>query len=400
MNIDELIRESIDEAAGDRSPAPDLDRIHHRGRRRTIGRVGGATLATLAVIAGGTYAVQSLGGPHESETLPASIRHQGPAVAFVTYDPTTAHFDGKELRPEHKSSLEASAMTRAGLIYVSGDSNGTPYLLENSGEETRLGRPTNADDKKTWAAQVIASTDRNTAVWSTDVTGPRVRLNLFDASSRTVSESITFDPADVADGPDVSWSGLDTMYAGVVYGTVDVSGELQSFAWDPSRPEGEQVYAATDPGTVVSAVGADRLVLEGKGDAYGGPDHEPVDPAIQVTRLPGGENKGVGAQSATLSPDGRWALVDPDKVNDFGFSTSPDEATFNDPSLDYAVMNLDTGEILPFHSQGIVEAKFDDDGSVLIVEVTPDGGDRLIDCTLPSEECTTVLDNVPGSFID
>ncbi|UYM06778.1 hypothetical protein [Solicola gregarius] len=396
MNIDELIKESIDDATGP-TPTPDLDRIHRHGRRRSTVRVGAAALATIGVVAAGTYAVQGIDDVNGSDELPASVRTQGPALAFVTYNPTRAHIDGKAVEPDHKGGLEASALTTAGLVYISGDSNGTPYFKDRSGAEMRLGDPVNPDGAKSWGSEVVADSDRSSAVWSADVAGPEVQLNRFDADAQKVADSVTFDPADVSgmSGTSLIWPSM--YYDGVVYADVEAGRFDQTFAWDPSLPEGQQVYAATDPDTVIAAVGNDRLVLKGKGNAYGGPEQQPLDPSTRVTRLPGTLYGGVGVDSSRLSPDGTWALVDPDQANDSGYPVDgPDADTFNDPSDDYAAMNLDTGKQFPLHSQGIVEARFDDDGSVLIIEVTPDGGDRLIDCALPSDECATVLDDVPN----
>ena len=396
MNIDELIKDSIEDAAG-QAPPPDLNRIHSNGRRRSAARVGSAALATLAVVAAGTYAVQGIGGSGDSDSVPAAIATQGPAMAFATYNPTTVHMAGESVEPGHRTTLNAATMTSAGVVYISGDSNGTPYLLTASGEEKRIGDSVDPEGKPAWASEVVSDVEGTSAAWQQDVAGPQVRINLFDAGSQKVTASVDLDPAEVAgDASARIW--LQTIHEGVVYGWFERSGERsQSFAWDPSRPQGEQVYATTDPGTIVAAVGNQRLVLKGTGEVYGGPDRAPVDKSTRVTRLPGKNlDRGVGVKSSTLSPDGDWALVDPDPINDSGYpSDGGDADSFDEPNADWSAMNLDTGKLYSFGSQGIVNATFDDDGSVLMIEVTPDGGDRLSDCALPSLQCTTVLDDVP-----
>lgn len=389
----ELLRESIDRATSEPTTPPDIGRLKRRGRRRSSLRIGAAALTTLGVVAAGTYAVQSVDTAGQQDTLPASIPAN--ALAFKTLNPVRAQFAGKTYEPDHRTALLTSAMTTAGLVYISGKSNGTPYLMDRSGEETPLGDPVNPEDKPGWGSQIVTDDDRSTAAWTSDVPGPEIQLSLFSAESRTVTDSITFDRSAIIEGAGAPWMfSILTIHDGIVYGTVHGSEYPQSFAWDPSLPKGHQIYATTDPNTAIATVGNDRLVLRGKGRAYGGPEQAPLDSSVRIARLPGKNSyMGAGLQSERLSPDGQWALVDPDASNDIGVQVSGPDAG---KSADYAALNLDTGKMLPLRSQGIWQATFDDDGSVLIIEVTPDGGHRLVDCALPSQNCTTVSEDLLG----
>ena len=123
---------------------------------------------------------------------------------------------------------------------------------------------------------------------------------------------------------------------------------------------------------------------------------------MRITQLSKSPNWGAGLQSYRLSPDGRWALVDPDSAEDIGVYLDGPNAG---KSAEFAALNLDTGKMLPLRSPRTLEAKFDDDGSVLTIERTPGGGHRLVDCTLPAQKCTTVIPDLIGksgytTFID
>lgn len=175
---------------------------------------------------------------------------------------------------------------------------------------------------------------------------------------------------------------------GVVYvtGSVGAGAHDSTIAWDPSRPEGERLYPLTDPGTSLAAAGPGQLVLDGSGDAYGGPGRAPLPPSTDVTRLGGDEYR--DALSVPMSADGRWRIVDPGRFIESGGDRDDPVRT---------ALNVVNGRTLEVDVPGeIIDVTFDADDSLLLIAVT-DGDQRMYDCAIPSGACTTVVEHLDGT---
>lgn len=382
MNIDELIRDIIDDEAGP-APAPDLDRIHRRGRRRAAVRVGGAAIATLAVVAAGTYAVQTVGGVTD-EIAPANAPG-GHSAAYLTStdDGFVLNWAGHAIEAEHAGAAQMPAMTKAGLVYLADD--GVPYLIDSSGEETALGDAVDhpPGEREGWA-MVVSDTTGSHAAWAHYVRG-EVTISLFDANTRRVTTSPTFDCAEIAAGCD--YASAQVVDGGTVYVTasVDDGSRDSTIVWSPDRPQGERLYPLTDPGTSLAAAGPGQLVLDGPGDAYGGPDHAPLPATTDMSRL--GSDEARDAESMPMSADGQWRVVDPqDFIGPERDRTTPIPV----------VQNVVTGRTVSIDVPDVDDVTFDADGSLLVIVRTADG-QRMDDCEIPSGTCTTMIERIDGS---
>lgn len=380
MNIDQLIKESIDDAAGP-APAPDLDRIHQRGRRRSTVRVGGAALATLAVVAAGTYAVHGIGGGTD-EIEPANAPG-GHSAAYLTSteDSFLLNWAGRAIEAEHAGSAQMPAMTKAGLVYLADD--GVPYLIDGSGREKALGAAVDSPpgERDGWAI-VASDTAGGQAAWAHYFRGD-VTVSLFDASTGKVRTSPTFSCAEIAAGCD--YATAQVVENGTVYLTAsdDRSGD-STIVWAPERPAGERLYPLTDPGTSLAAAGPGQLVLDGPGDAYGGPDRAPLPASTDVSRLRRDETR--DAESMPMSADGQWRVIDP---QDF---IMPQRDRANPAPV---AQNVVTGRKVSIDVPDVDDVTFDADGSLLVI-VRTGSGQRMDDCEIPSGTCTTVIEHIDG----
>lgn len=375
MNIDELIRDSIDESTAGGVPAPDLAAIRRAGRRRSAVRTGAAAIATLGVVTAGTVAATTIVGSDEPAQASAPAGHSA-AYLTDTSDAFVLNWGGHAFESEHARAAQMPAMTEAGLVYLGDD--GTPYLIDRSGDETKLGVP--VGDHDGWA-DVASDTIGDHAAWAR-YSGGTTTISRFDAATGDVTTSEPFDCADVVPGCD--YASVQAVSEGTVYVTAYVGTGAGTIAWDPSRPAGERLYPVTDPGTSVAAAGPGQLVLKGTGDAYGGPGRAPLPPSTEVTRL--GRDESREALSAPTSADGQWRILDPHR-----FVMPEPDATHPIP----VALNVVTGRTVALDVPDVDDVTFDADGSLLVI-VKTDGGQRMDDCAIPSGTCTTVIEDLAG----
>lgn len=285
------------------------------------------------------------------------------------------HWGDRAIPADHATSAQMPAMTKAGLVYLGDD--GTPYLLDRNGDETALGDPVGGG-RDGWA-MVVSDTAGDHAAWAHYARG-ELTISRFDARTGEVRTSPTFDCASVA--PGCNYATAQVVSEGVVYLTATARTGDRTIAWDPARPAGERLYPLTDPGTSLAAAGPGQLVLQGSGDAYGGPGQAPLPPSIDVTRLGGDESR--DALSIPMSADGRWRVVDP---QDF-IMDEPDRTTPIPVAL-----NVVTGRTVAIDVSDVDDVTFDADGSLLVI-VKTEQGQRMDDCDLPSGKCRTVVEHI------
>lgn len=367
MNVDELIRDSIDESTAGHVPSPDLGAIRRGGRVRSALRTGGAALATIGVVAAGTVAVQSFGGP--SEHLPASIRGQGP-VAVADDDGNTLYLGDRTLHARHTGRYDMflSAATEAGVVYLGAGL--TPYLIAPDGSERELGAPARLGDRRLWQASIGGDTNGRYAAWPSIEDGTSV-LHLFDAESPEALDRTSVD-LDALLGQPTHGAYVSLVRHGVVYvdAYVGAAGRLATVAWDPSLPEGQQVYQVTDPGTHVTALESKTVLKRGPGPVRG-PDGEPLDDGWTVL------NNRAGALTEMLSVSGQWRIT-------------------GNPDGELWAVRVGSGErvdlAVPHQALSYLP---DGDGSVLVVSglSTQDPemeNPALQDCDIPSGTCTEI----------
>lgn len=379
MNIDDLIKDSIDATTRGEVPAPDLDRLHRHGRRRTNVRVGLVAAATVAVVAAGTYAVQPVGEPSAPEAMPASIRQQGP-VAVVDKDGTAVYMAGKTLRAAHADhGVFPSAATEAGLVYL-GDGPAA-YLLAADGTERRLGPALGRDDgDDRWQASVAADSVGRYAAWPSFV-DDKPMLNLFDSRSPHAVERIRVDLSDMVGGEPLGAAAV-LVRRGVVYVEVSTDSSLDTatIAWDPTLPKGREVYRVTKPGTTVTDIESKTVLVKGGGpvlDSSG----EPLDDTWTIHRVGGEMN------TADLTTSGDWLVA-----------SNSDDGLW--------ATNLESGRRVEFALPAqVIAVRPDDDDSMLVVSglVTQSPAIQdptLLDCDIQSGTCTEVraLDMAWPSF--
>lgn len=375
MNIEELVRESLDRGV-ETLPrgVPDPDRITKRGRRRAAVRVAVPAVAAVAVIAAVSVVAVDRFGSDE------------PPVAG-TDDPATymswsgeVHIDARTYHAQHAKgdAFEVNAMTAAGFVYLGGDDY--PYLIGRDGAERRIGDSTNPGNAKSNVTTMAGSADQRYAAWASPGSG-ELRVSLFDAAAGKVVEHRSIDCGAILSGNGLCQEYSVTAVAdGVVYLDGVSQGRMVSLAWDPSLPASEQVYRTTDPGTTVSAVAAKTVLVTGDGavyDRFG----EPVGDDWTIVRTERMDDESDPYTLSTLTADGRWYFVVGGMEETAGEGTS------------YAVDST-TGErveLVP-NTDGV---RIDDDGSVLVLTNGNNSTDQdILDCALPSGECTTVVEDV------
>lgn len=386
MNIDELIKDSIAAGTHGGAPAPDLDRIHGRGRRRSAVRVGATALATLGVVVAGAVAVRSVDDGVSRGQVPASIQQQGPATTYLTAD-SMVHLKGHALTARHAPATwyGGAAATVAGFLYIGDDR--APHLLAPDGAGSTLW-PAEEEPGRNLVSSVAADATGRYAAWESDDNG-RFVLNLFDAASGRITdrESIDLD-ALVPDRVAGDAASIDLIADRVVY--IDVVTQSHgrqastTIAWDPSRPDGERAYRATGPGTDVAAVADKTILVIGDGDVLG-PDGSPLGDDWTIVRA----DTATGSASAgILSPDGAWRVQVQDQTR----------------ARDLTATNVHTGETvgigLDWRKYAVSSLRMDDDGSLLVMASLRGRNARsaLWDCDPPTGICKAVANPLDGRY--
>lgn len=376
MNLDELVRESIDHGVDSLPKAPPAPtRIRARARRSATVRIALPAVAAAGVIvAVGFVGVDQLGS--DDGGAPAATDDR--TAAYMTW-PDKVHLDGQTYKARHGKgdTLETSAMTAAGFVYIGTDDY--PYLIDRTGTERRIGPSTNPESAKNAWSSIAGSADHRYAAWASSVRGD-LRVSLFDAEAGRVVAHRSIDCDALLPGGGGCDYQTTAVADGVVYLADMWTRRPVSVAWDPTLPASQQVYRVTDTGTYVTAVAAKTVIAAGNGTVYDS-SGEPLGDDWTIVRAPGLFDEEEPSTLSTLTADGRWYFV----VD--GKEESPSEDTLT-------AVDAKTGESVDLvPSAG--DVGIDDDGSVLVMTNGNGGTDLdLLDCALPSGECTTAVEDI------
>lgn len=366
MNIDELVRESI-EYGVDSLPKSEPQPVRARSRAR---RWATLRVALPAIAAAGLIAAVSVVAVDQLGSDEPTVGATDDGADYITW-PNRVHIDGHTYKAKHAGgeSLGMSALTSAGFVYFGSD--GVPYLIDRDGAERSIGA-----SGKVWS--MAGSADHRYAAWTSNVRRGGLTVSLFDAEAGEVIAQRTIDCGSRV--PDVNQCEYATVVAdGVVYLTATSNQAPLTVGWDPSLPKPDQVYQATEPGTQLTAAAAKTMLVSGEGAVY---DHDgdPVGDNWTVVPL----NTSGPDITTILTADGRWR-----------FTFSGEEETSSENTL--SAVDVHTGDSVELVAPA-GDVRIDDDGSVLVMTNGNNSTDQaIVDCVLPSGECATAVDDIGPS---